>query len=73
MSNAFDMSKVMAIDLLGGLRWLNPETTLAEMEAGPRQWSALVKSRAGSNYPVPPRWTGGGAASISSLPCRAAR
>ena len=31
VSNAFEISTAMAIVLLGGLRWLKPETTLAEM------------------------------------------
>ena len=31
VSNAFEISTTMAMVLLGGLRWLKPETTLAEM------------------------------------------
>ena len=31
MSNAFEMSTVMAIVLVGGLRWLKPKATLSEM------------------------------------------
>ena len=33
MSNAFQMSTAMAIVLLGGLLWLIPDTTLAEMRS----------------------------------------
>ena len=31
MSKSFEMSTAMAIVVLGGLRWLKPETALAEM------------------------------------------
>ena len=74
VSNAFGMSTDMAIVLLGGLRWLMPENTLAEIWSIWRRWSASLWSHAGrGECPSPPRWTGGWAALISSLPGRAVR
>ena len=73
MSNAFEMSTDMAIVLLGAFSGLARNHSSRNGEQGRGGGVSWFKAMLGGVYSVPPRWTGGGAAPIYSLPGRAVR